>query len=529
MIKISDLTTKLDVWDKKDVVVVGGGTAGVAAALAARRNGADTLIIERESCLGGMMTNGFVIWLNNMRGETPGNPLLTRGIGLEIFRRLAEVGGTQPPDEKGEPIGTAMTHQMDPVILAQLLEEMMEEGNVEVLYNTIAFDAVVEDNAVKGVAFANKAGAHVVLADVVVDCSGDADIAVAAGAPYVFGRKKDGRTYGGGLWAMLGGIDPFKLIEFLKTPPSEEELASLEKERTRLFGYGAHFNWETTGHHPERPIKRTWEEVEKRIKEGTFGVVEPTWLPDTRKILIEWMKYVKEGRVPPWYGSPKLIYPFPWFSLGLWRHGKMRYDQALGGLFECWFNQADPVETSKAIFWMRKMNKIFIDFLRERIPGFENAYIIIEAPTLPTRESRRIIGEYILTEQDAIEAKRFPDVIGKSGSGFIIKRPFDIPYRVLLPKNIDNIIVAGRCVSVDDAILGHGFRFVFRCEGVCLVLGEAAGTAAALSSRLGVSPKKLDVKLLQKTLLEQGALLFLEDEKEREEEVRSYTPLYQIP
>jgi hypothetical protein len=142
----------------------------------------------------------------------------------------------------------------------------------------------------------------------------------------------------------------------------------------------------------------------------------------------------------------------------------------------------------------------------------------------------------MVTEKDCAEGRRFPDVIAKSGRALNVhsitgigtgvniwiepKKPYDLPYRCLVPKKIDNLLVAGRCSSFTHVALGGA-----RAEPPCMTLGEAAGAAAALSSRLGVTPRKLDVRLLQKTLLKQGVLLFLEDEKELEKEVLAYSAL----
>jgi hypothetical protein len=206
----------------------------------------------------------------------------------------------------------------------------------------------------------------------------------------------------------------------------------------------------------------------------------------------------------------------------------------MSGMYEAWFDQTNQTEISKALMYMRKINKIYMKFLRERIPGFGEAYIIAESPTVGVRESRRIVGEYVLTEEDTAAGRRFPDVIAKCGrppnahsvtavwGTFVngtIKRPYDIPYRCLVPRKIDNLLVAGRCLSATHLAAGGA-----RDQATCMSTGEAAGAAAALSARLDVTPRELDVKLLQKMLLTQGVLLFLEDEKARESEIRHYMP-----
>ena len=523
---------------KKDVVVVGGGPGGFMAALSASRNGADTLLIERDNYLGGMMTGGLVtsVWgFRHEQGFRLGKafeeeivtsnwdtPLLVNGISLEVMTRVGKKGGRL---EQGHLEDPSLHELIDPEITKLVLDEMMEESRVEVLYNTFAFNAVVEDNVAKGVAIANKSGGRVVLADMVVDASGDADIAAAAGAPFEIGRKEDGRHMGGSLMMEIGGIDVHKYINYLKNRPkkTEKERQKQEEEDSRLLGGGGTQDRIVTldgekgqygGGGGGRQIN--WDGLDQVMEEGKF----PLRLPGIEG---EWLEFVKSGRVPAWHGAVKLIYIRPTSnSPGLLRGNKLRYDQARAGVHEAYFDQTNQEEITKAIIWMRKMDGIYLDFLRERIPGFENAYIIQISPMVGTRESRRITGEYTLTERDCVEGRRFPDVIAKGGyacnihsvtgvwgDGYFmeVKKPFDIPYRCLVPKKIENLLVAGRCISVTHVALG-----ATRTEPPCMATGEAAGAAAALSAKLGVAPRNLDIKILQKALLDQGVLLYLADE-----------------
>ena len=201
----------------------------------------------------------------------------------------------------------------------------------------------------------------------------------------------------------------------------------------------------------------------------------------------------------------------------------MRYDQTRSGLHEAFFDQTNEDEISEALIYMRKIDRIFMKFLNERIPGFEDAFIIRTSPMSGTRESRRIIGEYILTAEDCVKGRTFPDVIAQCGRACNVhsltgvwgehiwlepERPFDIPYRCLIPKGIDNLLMAGRSISED--YVAHG---AVRAQPNCMTLGEAAGTAAALSANLGVSTRELDIKILQEKLMEHGAQLFLDKEE----------------
>ena len=543
--KITSHSFEFPATKKKDVVVVGGGPAGCLAALSARRNGADTLLIERDSYLGGMMTGGLITSLHGYRlhkdhakyvpTSSWDTPLLVRGISLEVCTRLQEAGGTIDQGHTGDP---STRENYDPEVMIRVLDEMMEESGVDVLFNTLAFDAVVEDGAVRGVAVANKSGGQVILADVVVDASGDADIAAAAGVPFEYGRKEDGRLHGGSLLMDVGGIDVDRYIEYVKSRPekTEEERERLQEETSRLM-YGGSLRNEAVltvdgkrGYFNMGGPRGRWKDLERDRSAGRYIRV-PGGLAE------EWIEYIKSGEVPQRSGvtPSRVIYPRPPRGpTGSIRHGKMRYDQTRMGVHEEYFDQKDQEEISRAIVRMRRMNWIYVKFLRERIPGFEDAYVLKTSPMVGTRESRRIVGEYMVTEEDCEEGRRFPDVIAKSGRALNVhsvtgigagvniwiepKRPYDLPYRCLVPRRIDNLLVAGRCSSFTHVALGGA-----RAEPPCMTLGEAAGAAAALSSRLGVAPRALDVRLLQRALLEQGVLLFLEDERELEKKVLSYS------
>lgn len=542
--------SRLKAAGKKDVVVVGGGPAGVIAALSARRNGADTLLIERESYLGGMMTGGGIggIGINGYRLEpSQGRPMVVKGIAYEMFRRLQAAGGAAP----GEP---QERHMIDPWILIHVLDEMMEESNVQVLFNTFAFDTVVENNTVKGVAIANKSGGQVVLCDELVDASADGDMLGASGAPFVVGRPLDGRHHGGSMDLWIGGIDVDKFVDYLANQPilSEAERDELEADRSRLLGAGRPPNTVQTPDGKtvvvERPVapQMSWDEVRRAIKEGkapririatagggplpgTAAIKDGKFVPLPAGVDKEWIDYIKAGKVPVLYGAAKTVFPSPRYSgIGVFRHGEVRLGMMMSGVYECWFDQTNQEEISKAIMYMRKQNKVYLNFLRERIPGFEKAYIIMESPTVGTREARRAIGEYVLTDEDLLQGRNFEDVIAKGGprapdahsvtglwgDGVMsgpLKQAYDIPYRSLVPKEIDNLLVSGRCISTMALAAG-----ATRDQATCMATGEAAGAAAALASSLGVAPRNLDVKLLQKALLKQGALLFSDEAKVQE-------------
>ena len=537
--------------DKFDVIVVGGGPSGCVAALSAARNGANTLLIEREGYLGGMMTGGSVngIGINGFifrdaadRDGGP-RPYVVEGISLELYRRLQDAGGALP----GKPITRG---PCDSIILTHVLDDMMAESGVKVLFNSIAFDAIVENGVMKGVVVANKSGGQVYYAGVVIDCSADGDVASAAGCDFEHGRPEDGRCHGGSLDFQIGGIDVKRFVDFMKTQPimPDAEREQFERDRQELLGGGGPVNSarDMHGNVISRPglAPRTvdWEKVAEDLENGIIPNVRVAlqgggavpglvaidengkYYPQQLEFDKRWLDYIKAGKVPKLYGAVKDVYPPPRFAgLSIFRNGKQRLGQMQSGVYECWFDQTDQMDISRALIFMRKLNLAYFNFLRECIPGFEDIYIINEAPLVGTRESRRIMGEYYVTVEDIACGAKFDDVIGLGGprgadahsvtglwgDGVLTAtaempfvKPYDIPYRCLVPRKIDNLLVGGRCVSGHDLALG-----AMRDQAQCMVMGEAAGAAAALSVRLDVTPRTLDVKQLQETLKKQGVKL----------------------
>jgi len=462
---IKTVSRDFPVTIERDVVVVGGGTAGSVAAIAAARNGAGTLLIESSGGLGGTGTIGGVAGFHGFRRHWRGlstTAQVIRGMAQEIHDRLIEIGGLI--GRKGEAEGISQTY--DPELYKLLMEQMCEEAGVELLYQTYVIDAITDGNIVKGVTFVNKSGKGAALAKVVIDASGDADVAVSAGAKFTKGRINK-IPMPMTLNFIMGGVDWKKARDFLD---ARDELAFLREAHSK----------------------------------GDLSL-------------------------PP---GAENFGRFCFYSEVL-REGSYRNELA-------WLNTdmvyntdaTDAKQMTKAWIYAKKRVYEIANFLRKYVPGSENGFVLYTFPMMGIRDSRNILGDYTLTDDDFKSSRRFPDVIGRSGRAMNVhpptglprnkkeygrwkesgeqkwdppfwtelKKPFDIPYRALLPKGLENILVAGRCIAAEGLIQGS-----IRGQPQCIVTGQAAGTAAAIAVRDGVTPRNVDIRKLQALLRDQGA------------------------
>ena len=513
-----------------DVVVAGGGCAGVTAALAAARNGAKTLLIERESYLGGMLTGGLVHSLHgyklhkNYMGYNPlrnwSTPLVVKGITFEILERLQLENGTNEKNRKGD---SSVRENYDEEIMAYVLDEMVEEAGVDVLFNAFAFGVRKEGKKVTGVFVASKSGAQEIKANVVIDCTADGDLCADAGCSFEVGDPVTGVTHGAAIEMEIGGINIEKVINYFKNRPelTEEERKKFIEDKNRLINGGSNSPATilkldgTTGPFNMSGKKASWDSIIADIHDGQFIVLPAS-------IEREWIEYVKEHpEMPkmPNTRTPIPCYPkMPSFNwIGIVRHGKLRYDQTMSGVHEMFVDQSDGWAMSKAIMLMRKINFYYIDFFRKKIPGCEDAYILKNSPLVGSRESRRIVGDFTLTAQDCENGVIHEDQIALCGRAMNVhhmngqhglrywvepKDVYSIPYRCLVPKDVDGMLVAGRCASVDFIALGGT-----RSMPSCMTMGEGAGTAAALSVKSGKDTHNVDIKKLQDMLRKQGVIL----------------------
>jgi len=453
-----------------DVVVCGGGLGGTAAAVAAARTGAKTLLVERNSFLGGVATAGMCCSIANCfyTGTEP-RRLGTTGIPVEIADALAEVTGygRKWHDHKGHIIYDIEGGKL-------VLQELIEEAGAGLLLQAWTAGAIVEDGAVRGVIVESKSGREAIRARVVVDATGDSDIAASAGVPLCV-KEKGVHS----LCFRLGNVDVDAFIDFFRENPGQfpehmdvdwslpEALAQYDDCGTLLFPHG--------------------------------GGMQMDAFKQARK----------NGELPETIGIQDTIDACQMHALR-----QTGVVHVITGFTH--FDGLDADKITRSITDGRHMAFAVKEVFRKRIPGFENAFIAGTAANLGVRASRNLDGDFVFTADMLQAGTRQPDAVGTLvGGTTAIKHPgpnawgvalintdsADLPYRCLLPKGVDGLLMgAGRSVSASDS-------WLLRVMVHTMVVGQAAGTAAAVAVRAGVTPGTANVADIQTELRRQGVTL----------------------
>ncbi|HEY9841497.1 MAG TPA: FAD-dependent oxidoreductase [Candidatus Obscuribacterales bacterium] len=460
MVSWTEPARELPVLAETDVLVVGGGSAGSAAAIAAARQGARTLLIEQQGFLGGTSTGALVTpMMANHLQQQP----LNQGIYLEVLSRLLATADADIYKD-----GNA--GWFNPEMLKLVLEDLAVAAGVELFYHLWFADALVQDQTLNGIVVETKSGRGVIRAHCTVDCSGDADVAFRAGAPMVVGRADTGANQPMALRFLLGNVHLGRAQAFFTSLGDFDVTESTRNPDIPLWTTAC--TWDKDW--PLKPL------FEKAVADGVLT-------PDDAI-------YFQIFTVPGRPGEVAFNCP--------------RFDELTNSLD---FRQRNTVqiEGKRSILRLWK-------FCRDYLPGFEKSYIVEIAPMIGVRESRRIVGEYVLTSEDFFAARKFPDAIARnnypidihsrdaSGGLHFMKAGdyHEIPYRCLVPLEIEQLLVAGRCLSADFSAQG-----AVRIIPNCYAMGQAAGVAAALAVQQRKPPRGLDTGLLLETLRRQDALV----------------------
>jgi ribulose 1,5-bisphosphate synthetase/thiazole synthase len=489
VLSIKKETTKVET----DVLVVGGGTAGFAAAIAAGRNGAKVILVEQHDYLGGTLSGGMVNMIRSMRHmQGPKDAedkkmkiagyessfvdqQLVYSIAQEFVDRMIDAGsawGTK---------GQAATRQFfDPEMAKMVIEKMVEEAGVEIWYYSQTTDVLKSDNSVNGIVVENLKERIEISAKVTIDATGDGDVCANAGAEFVLGNE--GHCQPLTLYFTINNVDFDKTLQYMKEHASEigsnyvERITQLKAEEKPLTLL---------------PFKA---KIKEALENGDYPVPY-----NIEKVVLETLTYM----VRPQFKNGKMRYNLV----------SVNHDMAYN------IDATDRKALTKATIAMRDIAVKMAAFYRKYIPGFEDSYLAYTAPFVGIRDTRRIIGDYYLTSDDVFAGRSFEDGIGRYGSVADVHDKdggkkeirltevggqgwFHIPYRTMLPKGIDNLLVAGRCVSADYIAQG-----CTRSQAACILTGQAAGTAAVLAIKAGVKPREVNITELQEVLKQQNQII----------------------
>ncbi|WP_269499289.1 FAD-dependent oxidoreductase [Castellaniella sp. S9] len=450
---ITEPARQTPVIDEVDVLVLGGGPAGLAAAASAARCGARTLLVERYGFLGGMGTAAGVTNFCGLHANVHGViRRVVQGVGAELLERIDALGGLNAPHLL---FGARMAAQAyDTAAYKVAADELLAASGARVLLHAWVAGVLMRDTErLDAIVVETKSGRAAIRAQYFIDCTGDGDVAAFAGVPYEKGADGEAMMYPSTMMR-IGGVDPVRAGEAWRHVAGRMQAAQARGETFTRQG----------------PILRPQK--------------NPTE----------------------------------------WRANVTQLARADGGPVD----GTDAWQLSAAEGEGRRQAAHFLGFLRRDMPGFEDAYLLDLPPQLGIRETRRIVGDYVLSEDDVLQCASFDDTVGVNGwpveehaagrvewrwphgtqdaAGRAASRGYNhLPWRMLLPRGMDNLLVAGRCASMT-----HGGQSAARVSGACFVMGQAAGTGSALALRRAIPPRRLPAGDLQDELRRAGAWLGLD-------------------
>ena len=450
---ITEPARTLPVYGEFDVVVIGGGPSGIAASASAARHGANVLLVERYGFLGGMGTAGGVTNFAGLYGRKNGEMRqVVHGVVDELLERIAALGGLNDPQDGMQ--GRIRVRSYDVSAFKCAADQLLVVAKVSLLLHAWAAAVLMEGARITALLVETKSGRQAIRANSFIDCSGDADVANFAGVPFELGDGKGSGLYPTTMFR-VGHVDA----------------------RTALAAVGEF-----------KAINSLMQQAEAR-QPGRYN-------------------FPRDGAILRPQKNPSE-----------WRANVTQISNA-GGLA---MDATDARQLSAGELEGRRQIAAYFTFMRNELPGFEQSSIVDIAAQIGIRETRRIQGLYALSGEDILSSVQFDDVIGinawpmelhaagridwhfprnsESASGRVYN---DLPWRMLVPATVDNLLVAGRCASMT-----HEGQSAARVSGGCFVMGQAAGTAAA-QFRVGQAFRDVDATVLQKLLRQDG--VYLDDE-----------------
>ncbi|GAB3557654.1 FAD-dependent oxidoreductase [Spelaeicoccus albus] len=422
--------TAAPIASRSDILVVGGGPAGVAAAVTAGRSGASVTLLERYAYLGGLASGGMVLVLDDMIN---GQEITVTGVVSEYIERMQKLGlAVVPPKEdrtisrdlwnKWGRFGTFDFHShtkpkpicyaaaFDPDGWKRVSNDLVREAGVNLLLHSWFSRPIVDDGVMKGVIAETKSGPQTHLADIVIDTTGDIDVAARAGADYIQG------SYLTTLVFRLGGVDTAVAEEFEQNDPKAAR--AINRKVKRILG-GA---WEL-------------------------------W----------WLKTPLPGVV--WCNAPHMT----------------------------GYDGVDPASLTDAEFAAREKIAEAVQYVKDNLPGFANCYVVDAAPQIGVRQTRLLDGEYVMTKDDVVDRRHFPDTVARG-------RDYYYPYRSLLPKNVDQLLVAGRHYSATPSAQKES-----REIPPCMSMGQAVASAATLALEQSIRVRDVSALEIQQRMRKHNA------------------------
>ncbi len=444
-----------------DVLVCGAGPAGFCAAIAAARNGADTVILDKETGPGGAIVWSLVTPL--MTFHAASGQQVIKGIAEELVNDTVKAGGS--PGHIPDPLGVAATiTPVDPDIFGACVLKRLKEAGVKTMFGGEASGVIMAGDTITGAAVKNEPGGALISAKVVVDATGDAEIARMCGAAFTHGRPRDGKTQPMTLMFIMDGISGAKVREYIKANPGEFVLSAA--------------------------ARKDIDSLPLIAVSGFFSLVRKAQ-QDEKLILFR----------------DRVLY----FELPRAGQAAVNMTRVLN------LSGTDPLQRAYAAEIGRRQMDEAVIFLKKYVPGFERSFLSRAASRIGVRETRHIAGRSTLTEEDVLTGRVFEDSIARGafpidihspdGAGLDIREmkpgaAYGIPYGCMLPEKIEGLLVAGRAISAT-----HEANASARLSPTCMALGQAAGTAAALCVKTGAMPSKADVAELRRILTSQNAVI----------------------